>query len=476
MASQFYYATKNYKKAEEAAKDMLKYIDKDNYDVLSRIYLTLGDIYMEENKLDEAVIAYKKGIDACHKIVKLFIFSFPNNSNSKYGTLISLFKGYRKATLKLKNEQLSSMLVDSIIHYQELDGQEQNRKSMLEIQARYNFERSELDVKKLQIEQLIANAQQRELQHKILSEKQRNEVLRYKQEVLQYNNLMLTNKANSEKRIAFIKSENMNKENSRLTTALAIGFTFLIILSILSYLLRKSYLKEKKSSRFKNQFYTILTHDLRGSINSITDLGKVIHYLLKEGDEVQISKVTNQLEWLGCNTTILMNNMLDWGTSQEYEGNPIIEKLNVSVLLTRLGEQYRAAIETKGIYLDITIPSVLETNTSVKYLDTIIRNILDNARKNTPQGGSINLTAKIVEETKIVQIEIKDTGNGIPEDKLYYINKILTHKINPEVGENGIGLGIILMKMYAKKIGVQIAVISKLGEGTSFKLNIPLTS
>ena len=104
-------------------------------------------------------------------------------------------------------------------------------------------------------------------------------------------------------------------------------------------------------------------------------------------------------------------------------------------------------------------------------LGTIVRNLVDNAIKFTPEGGQIKL--RTVEEAGKIRLDIEDTGQGISEDQL---NKLfLLQKNNSKTGtagEKGSGLGLHLAQELAKLNRSKIRVKSRSGEGTVFSLGL----
>ena len=102
----------------------------------------------------------------------------------------------------------------------------------------------------------------------------------------------------------------------------------------------------------------------------------------------------------------------------------------------------------------------------------ILDNLLDNAIKYTPEGGIVRVTCKATRE--LVQIEVADSGIGIPHDDLprvferfYRVNKARSRELG------GTGLGLAIVKHLVQSIGGQISVTSRVGAGTRFTLQLP---
>ena len=129
----------------------------------------------------------------------------------------------------------------------------------------------------------------------------------------------------------------------------------------------------------------------------------------------------------------------------------------------------------KNQSLDVDCPDGLTVQTDVKFLQEIIENLLNNAIKYTPAGGSITL--KGVRKGKRMMIHVKDTGYGIPANQQ---EKIFTKFFR---GENivrkdttGTGLGLYLVSLITNLLGGEISFISEEGKGTILSLTLNITA
>jgi two-component system phosphate regulon sensor histidine kinase PhoR len=102
-------------------------------------------------------------------------------------------------------------------------------------------------------------------------------------------------------------------------------------------------------------------------------------------------------------------------------------------------------------------------------LERLITNLLTNAIKYTPAGGRIDIR---VGGRSSVQIEVQDTGRGIPEDALPHIFDRF-YRVPGTATNEGLGLGLSFVSWIAKAHGGQVGVTSRLGEGTTFRVTLP---
>jgi signal transduction histidine kinase len=107
-------------------------------------------------------------------------------------------------------------------------------------------------------------------------------------------------------------------------------------------------------------------------------------------------------------------------------------------------------------------------------LKQALRNLVGNASKYTPAGGSIKLSAAA--EAELVTVRVKDTGYGIPADDLPFIFDRFYRVRDGEVKDiEGNGLGLAIVKSVIEGHGGQIDVESRLGQGSCFTFRLPLT-
>jgi signal transduction histidine kinase len=108
-------------------------------------------------------------------------------------------------------------------------------------------------------------------------------------------------------------------------------------------------------------------------------------------------------------------------------------------------------------------------------VDTILRNLLTNAIKFTPENG--NIVVSTFNHHDHVEIAVRDTGVGIGKEDMEYIFRIdrKTTTLGTDK-EKGSGLGLILCKEFIEKHGGKIWAESELGRGSTFKFTIPLSN
>jgi heavy metal sensor kinase len=150
-----------------------------------------------------------------------------------------------------------------------------------------------------------------------------------------------------------------------------------------------------------------------------------------------------------------------------------VQDVDVGALLAELGQDLEALAQEKGLRLDLGPLEAVSVRGDRVKLRQLFMNILDNAIRYTPAGGAI--TGSVGRRDDLAVVAIGDTGVGIPEehlpfifDRFYRVDQVRTD------GEGGTGLGLAIATAIAKMHGGTIEVESGLGEGTTFRIRLPL--
>ncbi len=251
------------------------------------------------------------------------------------------------------------------------------------------------------------------------------------------------------------------------------------IIGFLALRLRRTNAELHRLQQSRDKLYTVIAHDLREPINSLTGVGTLLRYLIKNNRSEELETVTQQIDRMGQQTSLLLNNLLEWGKSNFFEQQSLSQRFDASPLLHELGQLYVAFAEAKGIELSVTVPDHFWIMANPRDLSLIVRNLLDNALKNTPKRGKAELIAVAepvsVSEPGNIQkgrITVHNAGEGFTPTQLSYLQQVFAGKRKPQVGVQGLGLGLVLIHDFAKKNGFSVRLNSAEEHGTEFTLEI----
>ncbi len=233
-----------------------------------------------------------------------------------------------------------------------------------------------------------------------------------------------------------------------------------------------------KLNATKDKFFSIIAHDLKNPFNTMLGFSE---FLLKKFDDYDKEK---QKKFIGIirddieNTYKLLENLLLWSQSQRGQLEYMPEKENLFLSVSESVELLDLSASSKKISLINKINENIYVNVDSNMLSTVIRNLISNAIKFTPENGKIIIKSKVVksdDKRNYNEITVEDTGIGISKEKL---KKIFSNDENTSTrgtaGERGTGLGLILCKEFVEKHKGNIRAESEVGKGSKFIFTLPL--
>ncbi|MGI6114184.1 MAG: two-component system sensor histidine kinase NtrB [Mahellales bacterium] len=206
----------------------------------------------------------------------------------------------------------------------------------------------------------------------------------------------------------------------------------------------------------------IFAHEIK---NSISNLSACIQLLKLNMDGEGRAKADNMLEQVAVINNII-GQLVNWGKTNKLK----LTKMSINQLIENICGFVEDRARLKGITLKVnTDDKPIYANIDTSMMEQVFINIMDNAFAAMEYGGVLEITAKGDFERKIVNIEFKDYGCGIPDenkDKLFQL--FFTTKAN------GSGLGLSLCNNIISGHGGTIEVDSQQGRGTTFKIKLPM--
>ncbi len=223
----------------------------------------------------------------------------------------------------------------------------------------------------------------------------------------------------------------------------------------------------------KDKFLSIIAHDLKGPLGTFVAATQLIAEEIDEMSPSEVKEVIESIHTSSVNVYNLLENLLQWYRFKKNGSNFNPKSIHLKKYFESSIETCVRQAKDKGITISGSIPESLEVFADPHMFDTIIRNLVSNAVKFTPRGGIVSVTANEIND-HLVQIEISDTGIGIPEklkENLFQMNTNV-HRKGTE-GESGTGLGLLLCREFVEKHGGKIKVESTEGDGATFRITFP---
>lgn len=229
----------------------------------------------------------------------------------------------------------------------------------------------------------------------------------------------------------------------------------------------------KNLNTSKDRLFSIIAHDLKNPFQSIIGFSE----LLKEDFRgLEMKQVEEYLECIHSSSTTaydLLYNLLEWARSQTSSIQIKPVQIGLRELAAEVLELYSAQATNKEIQFRNRLDKDLKVVADYHMLNTIIRNLLANALKYTANGGTITISGSV--NGSMVDINVTDTGIGMEEEKVKTLFSLEKGKSTPGTsGELGTGLGLLVCYEFLRLNKGQFQVKSKLGEGSTFTISLPL--
>jgi len=236
---------------------------------------------------------------------------------------------------------------------------------------------------------------------------------------------------------------------------------------------QKTEQKLKELNATKDKFFSIIAHDLRNPLGSMASLVE-----LATDNEINLSRedlaqILNDLKESSKSTYELLDNLLKWALSQKGEISCTPTPSNITDLINLNIQLFQANAMAKQLKLVNSTTKDIFALFDWEMINTVIRNLINNAIKYTGVNGTIEVSA--IETDNYVTVSVKDTGFGMDEEliqKLFRIEEKLYSKTGTS-GEKGSGLGLILCREFIEKHNCKIWAESKLNQGSSFCFTLP---
>lgn len=400
--------------------------------------VNIGEVLLKQGRYSESVKSLLLALEISNKN------GFPNLALETLSILAEAYSSLHDFEKAFKYQSIFIAQKDSLFNQEKI-------KQMAELEAKYAYRSQKKEIELLKVKE--------ELQEAELKEKQTFFFILIECMVLVALALVFFVIQNQTKRKA---NEQLSKKNE--------------MLAELYEKLLESENELRSSNLAKDKFFSIISHDLKSPINSLSGL----LYLLQAGPDslsdqefkVLIARVHNSVK----STEELLNNLLQWSTSQLGKISFSPSLLSIEEVVNNNIDLVRVSAETKNIILGHSVEPNIWVMADIDMLNLIVRNLLYNALKFTPRGGRVLIVAE--RKGGNLSLSVIDSGIGIEEGHLKKLFS-LEYQLNSSRGtenESGTGLGLILCKEFVEKNGGEIKVESIYKTGTTFTVMLPIAT
>ncbi|MDE7246682.1 MAG: response regulator [Lachnospiraceae bacterium] len=242
--------------------------------------------------------------------------------------------------------------------------------------------------------------------------------------------------------------------------------------------LLKSALRQAETERLtRNTFFANMSHDIRTPLNAIIGYAELLKGCV--GDPGKVGECIEKINYSGEELLAVFEEFLKDNLNEPSRAELTEREYHLGELLREVVKGAERPIRAKNIQFSLDKTGLSHFSVEVDYirLREILNQLLDNAIKYTPAEGRVSLTVRESESDQkgrgLYRFIISDTGCGIPEDQLETIFQPGRQEKNAVY--NGMpGAGLAVVKSYVQTMGGTVSVESKVGEGSTFTVSLPI--
>ncbi|MEM7353310.1 MAG: ATP-binding protein [Acidobacteriota bacterium] len=244
--------------------------------------------------------------------------------------------------------------------------------------------------------------------------------------------------------------------------------------------LADAHLRSQEASRAKSQFLANMSHELRTPLNSIIGFSEILREKLAETAEPRYLKFLGNILEAGRHLLGLINDILDLSKIEAGKMELSLEKVALADLAQGVRSVMLGVVGRRGIELTTDfpadLPALVVDEPKVKQ---ILYNLVSNAIKFSPDGSQVRLGARRAEpgdaDEGSVEIWVSDDGIGIPpEEQAAIFEEFRQVDGDSNRAHGGTGLGLALVRRFAEMHGGRVDVESAPGEGSTFRVRLPI--
>ena len=231
----------------------------------------------------------------------------------------------------------------------------------------------------------------------------------------------------------------------------------------------------ERSNRIKDEFLGVMSHELRTPINIIMNSAEALNMGVFGEITLEHEKVTEKIRTQSSHLLSLINGILEITKIETGIITVNAEQIDIYQLVEELESDYAMVSREKRVAVNWHVPTGLPKVLSDRMkLRQVLINLINNAIKFTDQG-SVDVCFCSLADQAAVEFCVRDTGIGIAEEFLPYIfEKFRQIDSSTTRHFSGAGLGLYVVKSFVEVLGGIVTVKSKLDEGTTFTVRIPV--
>ncbi len=241
----------------------------------------------------------------------------------------------------------------------------------------------------------------------------------------------------------------------------------------------------RQLNQSKDRFFSIIAHDLKAPFQGILGFSELLDTDLDDMSQAEVRNIASYLHDTASSAYKLLENLLNWAMVESGRMTFHPKNQYLETIFDLVEGSLSGAARHKSLQLQFICPTDLQVYADENMLRSIIRNLVSNAIKFTPEGGQILVDA--VADLDGIQIRVRDTGVGMLPEQLQALIVAMNVMQQPNGspaaqsssttgtrGETGTGLGLALCQQFAKCHGSSIQIESTPKQGSLFYFKLPV--
>jgi len=227
----------------------------------------------------------------------------------------------------------------------------------------------------------------------------------------------------------------------------------------------------ERASKFKDQFLSTMSHELRTPMNAILGFSELLTDERYGPLNARQLRYVNHIRIGGQHLLKLINDILDLSKIEAGRLELTMENVDVETTVAEVLDVVRPLAEQKSQTLLHRVEDGAAVQGDATRFRQVLMNLLGNAIKFTPEGGSIEMSARRLEGN--IRTEVRDSGPGIPAEEQMRIFEAFHRLQQSGQAPEGTGLGLAITKRLIELQGGQLGLESEVGKGSCFWFSLP---